>query len=1493
MSNYPPTPSFWSTFKPSSQSVNLLPSSQMYNGQHSSMPGGGRSPPAPHTSMTTTAQTRNAFDQNSKLSSFNTQPALPKPMPYLTQFHSSALPPPPFPPVPIPPNGFLPQTFQQPHETPVNTDGRPQFRPLTPKPSHGNLGKTPNSVEASLRRDREEGELSDGEMLGKHMFAFAGHGDRAERLPRGSSQIASATSQPPGEHRNKIQSHGATSRLQEKIQPLSQSENSSRKYENNLSNYEPPLELISGREGEAVEHGTLIRRGSSSSYHPASPSSPQKFSDFSTRVPSRYGSPTTSSNKTTSNDISKTQDKLTPTVRRYSPTVGKSAAEIRDLAKNAILNLLPYQFRFQELLAEGIDEDILKNLYEELRLKMYPQTSAMGPSHSPSSQPLLGAAAKGPDDMLPSGLADSMNRENERPSTNLVPPQAEAPSPVRSSRPATSMPDEEANHVPALAKPKTIEAQPTNAPAVKRNTFKSIVTGPHSSASIRSRANGGQMERKDLIAQKIAAKSGKSLAQAARAPTSSTNAVVSDVTGPTAPARDLTAEVLQDSETAKDDQPAKQRNHQQSGTAYGDKANPPAEPAGPQERVHDPNELLRQKLAALKSDNSATDSNAVTELKGAASFQPFPPEEPLPITPPPQSSDKTTPLPSAPIGNDVLISTLDNAPAFPSIPGLFMTSSIGKPQPTSSVSPIANTSQQTVPNHRKRPVAADFDSEPKLQASFKRPFGKGKPDQPLVIDVSDDETADEAEESDMEIDVHHQEARTDGVSKTQNGKSLASNRDTLSLPNFPNSRQTVKHAGDITPNPTLSTPPIFAAASKNKVATQEDLKRKEDAIQLMQKKIKELEQRKAKQSGSGAQTPVSAMRHGNTINPSSPGSAVMKPATSAEIDRLIEDTTKKVEEDKLELAEAQAAEVSDSGETQRAREQRERQRVEIQTDLQRSEEELELERKRLNELRLAKERVEISIQEAVERKSRLVKQLETLETERSDAFGGDRQDNSHPTTEVDPLANFRSNVSPAVMPTQQEDTSDKQDARKVLSDPVGQSPNENSTSLDSENVLESSVVNNSLNSHPSNSPIDELLDSSNESMDISRELGGETNTTTDMTESHTMANFQVSINESGSCESKEQPPVARVSSQTYSPTWEDHATMGGVEHQDRTSSAPESAKQSDSGQEVTSATSDDLYPPAHPPQSTVSPTRVESPREHTEIEMGDTNIAAHPSQAAELSSTSEASQEDTSAEFRHAEAGLNRRENDEHQSHVEQPDDDSDSYEPPDVTSSAVVEQSAVETPPFSPAPIVQSPPLGPSQMAASISSHLERLTPEEDSIRQTNAIADSDGATLEANNANTSEVKSDSQALVPISFKPYESPLKLFKSYRYHRNYLEDVAGGFRSLTFSNNADPFKPICPFEMGGGVCNDTTCGNQHFRTMGLSDDMVLVQIGSVNEGRNEEEKARYMSGLKQILQELRSQKVKDFSTVASEIAAYRLKFLHDDSRVLILDPQDQT
>jgi hypothetical protein len=61
---------------------------------------------------------------------------------------------------------------------------------------------------------------------------------------------------------------------------------------------------------------------------------------------------------------------------------------------------------------------------------------------------------------------------------------------------------------------------------------------------------------------------------------------------------------------------------------------------------------------------------------------------------------------------------------------------------------------------------------------------------------------------------------------------------------------------------------------------------------------------------------------------------------------------------------------------------------------------------------------------------------------------------------------------------------------------------------------------------------------------------------------------------------------------------------------------------------------------------------------------------------------------------------------------------------------------------------------------------------------------------------------------------------LKYFKDYRFHPEFTKDVAGGYKSITYSNNINAFKEFCRFELAGGICNDATCEFQHFRDIAL-------------------------------------------------------------------------
>ncbi|OQD65645.1 hypothetical protein PENPOL_c005G01069 [Penicillium polonicum] len=226
---------------------------------------------------------------------------------------------------------------------------------------------------------------------------------------------------------------------------------------------------------------------------------------------------------------------------------------------------------------------------------------------------------------------------------------------------------------------------------------------------------------------------------------------------------------------------------------------------------------------------------------------------------------------------------------------------------------------------------------------------------------------------------------------------------------------------------------------------------------------------------------------------------------------------------------------------------------------------------------------------------------------------------------------------------------------------------------------------------------------------------------------------------------------------------------------------------------------------------------------------------------------------------------------------------ESDGYEPPEPDADAQSEGSSYSPPPFSPA-------LSGLVENTAVSAPSFDLTQADEELTSTPQMSDPlPRSDLQVGAPGTEA----SPAISEQRFTPYTSPLRTFKAYRYHPHYAEDVPSGYRSLTYSHNIDSMKYMCPYELAGGVCNDRSCEFQHLRDMTLSepltstDDKILVQMGSVREGQTEEEKETYLAGLKEIINDLRRDKVKDFDTVASEIAAYRRRFLQDPSRVLSL------
>ncbi|TEY71640.1 hypothetical protein BOTCAL_0089g00190 [Botryotinia calthae] len=225
-------------------------------------------------------------------------------------------------------------------------------------------------------------------------------------------------------------------------------------------------------------------------------------------------------------------------------------------------------------------------------------------------------------------------------------------------------------------------------------------------------------------------------------------------------------------------------------------------------------------------------------------------------------------------------------------------------------------------------------------------------------------------------------------------------------------------------------------------------------------------------------------------------------------------------------------------------------------------------------------------------------------------------------------------------------------------------------------------------------------------------------------------------------------------------------------------------------------------------------------------------------------------------------------------------DVDSDNYEPPEATPAAD-ETSSVASSPFSPAPpdsvidVVEDGEL--PELSNGDSIDLEVIS---NGVDQSLPVEDGSVPQL-------TEKPPSSDSHSSSFFKPYESPLKVFHAFRFHPEYKQQIPGGLKSITYTNNIDAKKELCRYELMGGICNDNTCDFQHFREMGLPDDAVLTKLGSPDEFEGEQ-RDRFIEGLKSLLSGLRARKIKDFDAIASEIVAHRAKFLGDSSKVLSLE-----
>ncbi|KPM40426.1 hypothetical protein AK830_g6104 [Neonectria ditissima] len=206
-----------------------------------------------------------------------------------------------------------------------------------------------------------------------------------------------------------------------------------------------------------------------------------------------------------------------------------------------------------------------------------------------------------------------------------------------------------------------------------------------------------------------------------------------------------------------------------------------------------------------------------------------------------------------------------------------------------------------------------------------------------------------------------------------------------------------------------------------------------------------------------------------------------------------------------------------------------------------------------------------------------------------------------------------------------------------------------------------------------------------------------------------------------------------------------------------------------------------------------------------------------------------------------------------------------------------------------SPAKSVSSSPIPQGQDAV-----LETSDTDSQGISATSPITQPISA-ADADSASASESGREVEQTTELSgsgaskstFAPYQTPLQYFRAYRFHPKFKDTVAGGLRSLTYSNKIDVKREVCPDQLVGAVCpRGNQCKFQHFENMKAPDDQILLQLGAYGNYEGEQ-KQKYITGLRDLLTGFRNRKIKDFQAISDGIIEYRSQFHGDKTKILPL------
>ena len=300
-------------------------------------------------------------------------------------------------------------------------------------------------------------------------------------------------------------------------------------------------------------------------------------------------------------------------------------------------------------------------------------------------------------------------------------------------------------------------------------------------------------------------------------------------------------------------------------------------------------------------------------------------------------------------------------------------SSPAPPKPTKSVEPSSRDSSsiEAINSTRKRQKASDFIEPPSTR--IKRHLGPSE-DKGVVIEVSEDDAFDGFAEDDVDMDVDTDQDIYGNTSLKPGSTPCSQQKGPLKME---------RRGSELTRQNQVSaiaTPPLPSTPAK--VCELNGLRSKEKEIELMNKKIAELEQRrKAKQSSSRAQTPsVIGTRSSSPKAGTSVLDATGQPQTALVTEEPLAAVEQQMSQEVLDVA---AAEANEAG--KKARLLIEDQAGQIEGQRAKDTEAVQLRETEAHPLRelenlrneeLERQRVEIEQQQARDLEERQARQLE-------------------------------------------------------------------------------------------------------------------------------------------------------------------------------------------------------------------------------------------------------------------------------------------------------------------------------------------------------------------------------------------------------------------------------------------------------------------------------------------------------------------------------------